>query len=214
MTKKRGLAIAFDGPDGVGKSTQLELTAKWLRSLGYNVHTTRASGGTPIGEELRKASLSDHPRSAIVDVYISLAMHTALGEDLVNRVRAGQICLIDRSPLAIVAYNTYGSQLSDKSEGLAAAGRMFKLWQLDALLSFGADQDIINKRRVARTDKPSDYFEKQGMAYHTRVQQGYLAGIDLLEEKPELVGKVIAIDAEPKVEVIQADIQAQIKKML
>lgn len=211
---KRGLAIAFDGPDGVGKSTQLELAAEWLETLGHDVHTARASGGTPIGEELRKASLSDNPRSAIVDVYISLAMHTALGEDITRRVALGQTCLIDRSPLAIMGYNAYGSQLEDKQRGIEACKEMFRLWQLDALFVFDANQTVLNGRRQTRTDKPSDYFEKQDAAYHERVRQGYEAGVRLLEESPHLVRSIIHIDAEPEIEAVRTAVHAELSTIV
>lgn len=214
MVKQTGIVIAFDGPDGVGKSTQIDLTASWLRSLGYDVHTARASGGTPIGEELRKASLSDHPRPAEVDVYISLAMHTALGVDIEKRTKNGQICLIDRSPLAILAYNTIGSQLENPKFGYEAMEKMLRLWCLDALFSFEADQKIVNERRKSRSDKPADFYEKQNSAYHERVRHGYSEARNYLVANPNLVKQIIVIDAEPSVDEIQKTIEKHLQKML
>ena len=214
MTKTTGLVIAFDGPDGVGKSTQVELTADWLSSLGHDVHTARASGGTPIGEELRKASLSDHPRPAEVDVYISLAMHTALGLDIQKRINNGQICLLDRSPLAILAYNTIGSRLKDQTMGYEAMDKMLALWDIDVLFLFEADQRIVNARRKARLDKPADFYEKQNSAYHERVRLGYAEAKNHLKTKSNLVKQIISVNAEPSVEEIQKTIEKQLQKML
>ncbi len=214
MSKRSGLVIAFDGPDGVGKSTQLALTAEWLEGQGYDVHRTRSNGGTPIGEELRKASLSDHDRSPMTDVYITLAMGQALAEDLEKRRRSGQLCLIDRSPLAHLAYNTFGSQLPYRKLGFEAAEQMFQAWQIDILLYFEAPQAVLDKRRQTRTDKPADYFEKQGAAYNQRVRKGYQAGLKLLKDKPQLVGQVITIDATPDIETIQSEVQSKLKKTL
>lgn len=214
MTKKTGLVIAFDGPDGVGKSTQIELTAAWLRSLGHSVHTARASGGTPIGEELRKASLSDHPRPAEVDVYISLAMHTVLGLDIQKRINNGQICLLDRSPLAILAYNTIGSQLKYQKMGYDAMDKMLALWDIDVLFLFEADQQIVNARRKARSDKPVDFYEKQNPAYHERVRLGYAEAKNHLITNSSLVKKIISVNAEPSVGEIQKTIEKQLQKML
>ncbi len=214
MAQTKGLIVAFDGPDGVGKSTQVELTAAWLRSLGHKVHTARASGGTPIGEELRKASLSDHTRPAEVDVYISLAMHTALGLDIQKRISNGQICLLDRSPLAILAYNTAGSQLKDRSMGYDAMDKMLALWGINVLFLFEADQQIVNARRKARLDKPADFYEKQNSAYHERVRQGYMEAKVFLNKNPSLAGRVVVIDAEPPVDEIQKTIEKHLQKML
>lgn len=208
------MVIAFDGPDGVGKSKQLELTAEWLRSQDYDVHTARASGGTPMGEELRKVSLSAHERPAIVDVYISLAMHTLLGQDLRQRVAEGQICLVDRSPLAIITYNTYGSQLPDKSEGFRAARKMLDLWRIDRLFMLDAAQSVVDQRRRDRTDKPTDYFEQQDAAYHQRVRDGYQFALEFLEDNDSLVGEVIEVDATPGIDEVQAAIQAELQKVL
>jgi len=212
MTLKNGLVIAFDGPDGVGKSTQLALTADWLETQGFKVHRTRSNGGTPIGEELRKASLSQNERSALTDVYITLAMGQALAEDLDKRRAAGELCLIDRCPLAHLAYNTFGSQLPDKNMGYTAAELMFKAWRIDILLYFEAPQSVLDDRRKARTDKPTDYYEQQGTEYNQRVREGYQAGLKLLKDKPELVGQVISIDATPDIESIQVDVQSKLNK--
>lgn len=214
MAKRKGLVIAFDGPDGVGKTTQLDLAAEWLASFGYDVYKTRSSGGTPIGEALRKVSRSDHSRSAMTDVYITLAMGQALAEDLEDQLEKGRVCLIDRSPLTHLAYNTYASQLPDRKQGFEAAELMFKAWHIDGLIFYNADQAVVDDRLRARTDKPADYFEKQGSAYQQRVRQGYKAGLELLREKPKLVGTLTQIDASGTVEDIQAATQAFIKSML
>ena len=123
---KLGKIIIIDGPDGVGKSTQIKLTKDWLESEGHSVFATRASGGTGIGKLLRKASLSDNPRTPEVDVYISLAMHTSVGAEINKQKKSGQIVLVDRSPLAIVAYNTFGSNLDNKRFGFESFEKMMK----------------------------------------------------------------------------------------
>ncbi len=53
-----GLVIIFEGIDGVGKTTQLELARKELEKAGWPVVTTRNMGGTPIGEALREVMMS------------------------------------------------------------------------------------------------------------------------------------------------------------
>lgn len=204
MTKTSGFIIAIDGPDGVGKTTQAELLGKYLKSMGRSFHYTRASGGTPIGEELRKASLSHHPRPVETDLYISLAMHTALGYDLQKRKSRGEIVIVDRSPLAIVAYQVYGNQLKPASEGFEACEKMLRLWKLDALFILQAPQNILDERRHKR-DKPTDYFEQQPADYHHRVQTGYndaLKAAELLN----LPMRIVALDASGSAETIHKNI--------
>ena len=51
---KKGCFITFEGSDGCGKTTQLELTAKYLKEKGFEVLTTREPGAPGLGCELRK----------------------------------------------------------------------------------------------------------------------------------------------------------------
>lgn len=209
-----GMVIVFDGPDGVGKSTQLKLTEAWLKELGHDVHTGRASGGTPIGEALRSVSLADIPRPAETDVYISLAMGIALGQDLRGRVARGQICLVDRSPAAIIAYNAYGSELSNKQLAVTAFEDMLKLWNINQMIIIDADQAVINQRRAKRIDKPQDYFEKQDHAYHQRVREGYSKAIQLIESHPEWGIELVRIDGAPSEAQVQERVRQAIKNIL
>ncbi len=209
-----GIVIVFDGPDGVGKTTQLELTARWLRSEGRDVYTTRASGGTEIGEALRAASLSDAPRPAEVDVYISLAMHTAVGMDINERRTQDTIILVDRSPMALVAYNIFGGQLKNTAEGYAAYEKLMKLWHPDLCLYVDAPQLTADERRASRQDKPSDYFEKQDGAFHQRVRTGYQEAMKRLKAHPEWRGMLVEIDGQPPQEKVQQSIQQVVNKVL
>lgn len=205
----QGLVIAIDGPDGVGKTTQLRLLAEYLRGKGTDVHTTRQSGGTPIGEELRKASLSRHERSPQTDLYISLAMAQALAEDITRHKKAGETILIDRSPLALIAYNGYGSRLPAIRTAFDACEQLFKQEQIDTLFYLDAAQNVLNKRRAKRG--ANDYFEKQNVAYHTRVREGYRAGLNFLKTHPEFGPKVMIIDASGSIAAIQQNIIGRLR---
>ncbi|MEE3220245.1 MAG: thymidylate kinase, partial [Planctomycetota bacterium] len=51
--------FSFDGIDGVGKSTQVELFAEFLRGQGHDVVTCRDPGSTALGEAIREVVLRD-----------------------------------------------------------------------------------------------------------------------------------------------------------
>ena len=202
--------IVIDGPDGVGKTTQVTLLESFLKQQGLTVHTTRASGGTPIGEELRKASLSNHPRHPETDLYISLAMHTELSYDITQRKSRGEVVIVDRSPLALLAYNTYGSQLPNKKSGYTACEKLLKLWQIDVFIFMDAPQQLLDTRRKKRGN--NDYFEMQNSDYHHRVREGYEAGLELLKTHPDLVGEVVSVDAQGEAEALHREIIKTVAK--
>lgn len=207
-----GFIIAIDGPDGSGKTTQLALLKEWLEKKGYKVHSTRASGGTPIGEELRKASLSITDRSAEVDLYISLAMHTALGNDIRKRIKNGEIVLVDRSPLSIIAYQNFGSQLKDQKSGYDACKKMLKLWEIDLLLVFNMNKFELdtrsNRRRQTHKTETTNYYEKREPEYKQRVVNGYKDGTRFAKR---LGVRIVALDANGTIEQVHASILQTIK---
>src|SRR4051794_4239442 len=91
-----GLVIIFEGIDGVGKTTQLNLVREELEAEGWAVYGTRNLGGTPIGEELRKTLLSSLERPETTNVYISAAIQEALVAAINGQREAGKIILLDR----------------------------------------------------------------------------------------------------------------------
>lgn len=209
MSSTGGFVIALDGPDGVGKSTQVALLAEYFKAQGQVVHTTRSSGGTAIGEALREVSLSNNPRPAETDLYISLAMGAALAEDIQARKAAGETIIIDRSPLAMLAYNGYGSQLADKDQALAACEKLFHDWHIDRLIFLHAPNDILLQRRAERGTH--DYFEQQKQDFHDRVNEGYGAGLAFLEQHHELGAKITSLDASPDVETLHKQIVSRLE---
>jgi dTMP kinase len=212
MPEHEGLIIAIDGPDGSGKSTQVELLSQYLQARSHTVHTTRASGGTEIGERLREVSLSDAPRSAEVDLHIALAMHTANSEDMQERKRRGEVVIVDRSPASMVAYQIFGSALRDKDYGYDETGKMFGLWGIDELFLLSAAQDALDERRRLR-EKETDYFEQKDPDYHHQVQAGYRYVPEFLASL-SLSTIVRVIDADRSIATIQDEIRASIEPLL
>lgn len=210
MSETKPFTIAIDGPDGVGKTTQLDLLRKYLAEKGLQIHTTRASGGTPIGEALRGVSLSPNNRPAETDLYISFAMYEALSEELSRRWE--HIILIDRSPLAITAYNAYGSQLPDKQRALDATSRYLENWRIDLLLYLDAPQNLLSSRRQKRATQ--EYFENQNTDFHQRVRKGYETAIKHISSQINTGTQVVRIDATPDITQIHNSIKQLVDEQL
>jgi len=113
MTK--GTFITFEGSEGCGKSTQVELLARQLRGLGYRVRTLREPGGTPIGEEIR-FTLKHSKNNAAMTPEAELLLMNASRAQLVREIirpalDAGEIVISDRFYDSTTAYQGYGRQL-------------------------------------------------------------------------------------------------------
>ena len=111
----KGLFVSFEGTEGCGKSTQVELLAQRLRSLGHVVRLHREPGGTPIGEEIRH-TLKHSPHNQAMTAEAELLLMNASRAQLVREVirpalAAGEIVLCDRFYDSTIAYQGYGREL-------------------------------------------------------------------------------------------------------
>ena len=176
MSDAQGLLITFDGPDGVGKTTQFELVAQALRDNGHDVYTSHLLGGSPIGETLRQVMFSDNPRPARTNLHLSLAIYYALFAELDVKRQAGTIVLLDRSPLSLIAYQVYGDGL-DETIGYQACSDSLEALRPDMIIVYSAPSSVLQERRKDRS-KTTDYFEQQSNDYHARTVEGYIAAVD------------------------------------
>lgn len=175
MAKKlrRGAVICVDGPDGVGKTTEIRILADELQGQGFPVETLRLLGGSPIGEMLREVAFSPLARPARTDLHLALAIYYALAPKLNELRSAGKVVLVDRSPLTIIATEVYGDGLN-ADEGYSACGEAMRLISPDLTLLLLAPLDVLAERHAKRHGvESSNYFENQPPEYHERVLEGY-----------------------------------------
>jgi dTMP kinase len=111
----KGLFISFEGTEGCGKSTQVELLAQRLRAIGHVVRLHREPGGTPIGEEIRhtlKHSPHNHAMTAEAELLLMNASRAQLVREVIRpALEAGEIVLCDRFYDSTIAYQGYGREL-------------------------------------------------------------------------------------------------------
>jgi dTMP kinase len=111
----KGLFISFEGTEGCGKSTQVELLAQRLRAIGHVVRLHREPGGTPIGEEIRhtlKHSPHNHAMTAEAELLLMNASRAQLVREVIRpALDAGEIVLCDRFYDSTIAYQGYGREL-------------------------------------------------------------------------------------------------------
>lgn len=167
----RGRFITFEGIDGAGKSTQIDVIEETLRARGLEVIRTREPGGTPLGEVIRKELLkvSMDPSTETLLFFASRAEHIA--KVIRPAIERGAWVLSDRFTDATYAYQVGGRGFpAHKVEEL-------ERWthgdlQPDRTVLFDIEPEVAAER-VARA-RNLDRFEKENLDFFKRVRQAYL----------------------------------------
>lgn len=188
--------IVFEGIDGTGKTTQLDLAHQALLNDGWDVVTARNLGGTPIGEELRKVILSPLDRPSTTNLYISAAIQEALIGTIKNQRAQGKIILMDRGPLSLAAYEIYGSGLDESLAWPFVESGMARL-KPELTILYVADVKVALER-AGRKSAKADYFESQPPSYFEAVAKGYETAAGRYQQ-------VLKVDANRPVEEVQAE---------
>lgn len=200
-----GLVIAFEGIDGAGKTTQLELVRGELQAADRPVLVLRNLGGTPIGEALREVMLSPLKRPPLTDFFVSLAIQEPLLEVIDNARAEGKIILLDRSPLSLAAYQIYGTGI-DESIGWQHVQSGMDRIKPDAVILYNTDVETALSRAQEATGR-SDYFESKSPEYFNKVAEGYRI---VAERYPAIK----AIDASQHISEIHSQTMALISPLL
>ncbi len=186
---KKGLFITFEGADGCGKSTQLNLLAEFLKSKGFDVVITREPGSVGLGEKLREILLNyDGEVSSNCEAFLFLADRAQHIDIIVKpAIDTGNIVLCDRHIDSTVAYQGYG-----RGVDLGQIKMLNKLATSGLVpdLTFVFDIDVETSQQ--RVGKNKDRMESAGLEFHERVRQGYLA---LSKAEPNRIKVINSVDS-------------------
>ena len=181
---QRGLFITFEGADGCGKTTQLNLLKNYLEHKGYEVLVTREPGAKGLGEKFREILLNyDGEVSDRCESFLFLADRAQNVDKIINpALEQGKIVLCDRHTDSTVAYQGYGRGLDlDRIKMLndiAVSGTYPDL-------TYVFDVDI--ETSMKRVGQSKDRMESAGNDFFNRVRLGY---IEIADTEPSRV-KVI-----------------------
>ncbi|MGO8765507.1 MAG: dTMP kinase [Limisphaerales bacterium] len=175
----KGLLISFEGTEGSGKSTQVELLARRLRRLEYRVRTLREPGGTPIGEEIRhtlKHSEANEAMTPEAELLLMNASRAQLVREVIRPALAnGEIVVCDRFYDSTTAYQGYGRQLDLKTVETiinVAVGDT----RPDLTLLLTVSPEVSELRRVFRQSTMPflrDRMEEEDRKFFARVASGF-----------------------------------------
>lgn len=215
-----GKFIVFEGVEGGGKTTQIELLRDWLlgkgessqvwsKSIDLEVVITREPGGTKLGKALRKLLLSPDVLAEKIQETAELLLYAA---DRAQHIEAlikpclerGAIVLCDRFIDSTIAYQGYGRglnlELIKQLNYIATGG-------LESDLTLWLDIDVEIGLARAKNRGKIDKMEQANIEFHRRVQQGY-------QELSKNNSLIVGINANLTREEVQKQIQGIIMQKL
>ena len=205
MTTSPGVFVAFEGGDGAGKSTQVQLLGDALSALGLEVVLTREPGGTPAAEAMRHVVLTPDfagldPRAEALLYAASRAEHVArLVQPALDR---GAVVITDRYIDSSIAYQGVGRAL-----GPDVAGEI-NLWATRSLLPhLTVLLDVDAGAGLARVAEPNR-IEDEPEEFHATVRAAFLS---LAQGDPE---RYLVVAASSTREDIAAAVLARVQPLL
>ena len=207
---KKGLFISFEGGEGVGKSTQINLLKKFLSKKSYKVTSTREPGGTKEGEYIRKFLVSGDKNAW--DSYSEALIFNALRREHINKlinpaIQNSEIILCDRYVDSTIVYQGLVGKIDEQ-----------KLFNLHDTYCYGLYPDLtfflhLNPRigldrTNNRNNKNENRFEKLGLDYHQKILDGFNI---LYKKHPK---RIVKIDASESKEIISDNINYHVSELL
>ena len=174
---KKGLFISFEGGEGVGKSTQIELLKTSLTKKNINVLSTREPGGTKEGELIRKFLVSGEISSW--DSYSETLLFNALRREHINKIInpslfKGDIVLCDRFIDSTIVYQGVGGGINQTLLLSLHKNFCYDLYP-DITFFLSLDPKLGIDRTLSRNNKTENRFENMGLSYHQKIQDGFKA---------------------------------------
>jgi dTMP kinase len=171
----KGIFITFEGIDGSGKTTQIELLNRFLRQSGFAVVLTREPGGTDIGDKIREILLDSKNISMThrAETLLFLASRAELVSKIIQpSLNQGKIVICDRFFDSTIAYQGMARQLgADKILDMS-------LWATENIipdLTFLLSIDVLEcEKRLKSEKKKKDRIEKEEIAFKSKIQEGYM----------------------------------------
>jgi len=201
-----GRLIALEGPDGSGKTTQIELLEGYLKQSGYEVVRTREPGGTEISEKIRKIILDNDNSnmSYMCEALLYAASRAQLVDEIIKPALAlGKIVICDRFVYSSMVYQGIGRGLGmERIRSINQAALDGLEADLTFMITIPYEEGLKRKKMQGTLDR----LENSGNEFHKKVFEGYL---DICKK----YDKIEVINGNNNVDQIHRDIIKAIKKI-
>lgn len=201
MENKTGKFITFEGPDGSGKTAQLDILAEEFIQAKYPILRTREPGGTPIGDQIR-ATLLDLKNTEMIDRAEALLYQAAraqlVDEIIKPHLAQGGVVISDRYADSTLAYQGYGHQNTVASlEGIINYATGGLIPDLTILLDLAPEVGLQRRLDAGGFNRLDSY----DIEFHHRVRKGYL---ELVRIDPT---RWVVVNADRSFAEVQAEIR-------
>lgn len=203
----KGLFIVMEGPDGSGKTTQINLLKEYLEEAGYECLITREPGGTVIGEEIRQLILNPEHKemSPVTEMLLYAASRAQLVHEVIGpALEEGKIVISDRFVDSSIVYQGIARKLGISTVSAVNAPGI-GIYRPDGI--FFIDLSEAEGLRRKKEQKNLDRMEQEGIDFHHMVSEGYRK---VLSGRPE----VMKVDGGRSIDTIQKKIRNHVDELL
>lgn len=203
----KGLFIVMEGPDGSGKTTQINLLKEYLEEAGYECLITREPGGTVIGEKVRQLILNPEHKemSPVTEMLLYAASRAQLVHEVIGpALEEGKIVISDRFVDSSIVYQGIARKLGISTVSAVNAPGI-GIYRPDGILFI--DLSEAEGLRRKKEQKNLDRMEQEGIDFHHMVSEGYRK---VLSGRPE----VMKIDGGRSIDTIQKKIRNHVDELL
>ena len=212
-----GVFISFEGIDGCGKTTQIELLSRFLEMQGIKTCVTKEPGSTEAGRVIRKMLLDESLR---LDKYSQLFLFVAdrvqdLNEVIRPALKSGKWVLCDRFVESTVAYQGYGLGIELDYIDYIHRKIVGNTWPdltlvLDCPVEMAKSRvEIRGKKPFVRDRSSADRYESSTVEFKQMLRKGYQ---EIVSKNPD---RIVSIDASYGIdEVHRAIVEALKRKRL
>lgn len=201
--------ITIEGPDGGGKTTQMNMLVPALEERGLDIVRTREPGGTDIGDQIRSVIMNMKNKSMDprAEILLFCASRAQLVSELIRpSLSAGKIVLCDRYADSTMAYQGYGHGLDRTAlKNLLEFATGGLKPDLTILLDISAEAGL--RRRITNHDE-WNRMDDYALQFHERVRNGYL---EMAAAEPN---RFVIINADRPKEAVHKDIINRLESLM
>ena len=181
--------ISFEGIEGVGKSTQINLLKDYLESKNYLIEIYREPGSTPVGEKIRDILLdSNNDLSNETELLLMFAARSELIDKKINTSQCDYL-LLDRFYDASMAYQGYGRKLSKDFITSLTSFINCPIPDLSFLLDISVKEGFQRKNSDVK-----DRIESSSNDFFNKVRKGYKTIAKANKNRFEIINAANDID--------------------